>query len=520
MPYVDIQGEIPRGLTGFGNYQAYNILDAAVTAQLVPAISSRMNENHRLTYRREMRLLSLCLEMSLKGFPIDQFCLAELLYQLEKDEKRALWVLHQFCEAVGFRPVNPRSRKDVPELLYDHLGLPPIYNFDRKTKERKLTVDEKALDKLRGNYPISVPFINAILAYREAAKMGSVFKRGLEPFSYNLRGHFSPSGTETGRLASQQNPYGRGTNLQNLTDRVRQAVTAPDGYAILNLDLKTAESIAVGFESGCVAYIDACLSGDVHTASCRLVWTDMPWTGDIKQDKKLAGQRAYRMFSYRDLMKKGGHATNYYGKPPTLQKVAFLGQATLAFVEEFQAKYFAAFPEIQEWHLATIAKIQRDGILITPFGRERRFWGRPDDAATHRKAIAFKPQSVVADAMNEGLIQVQEWLLKCCREAKTYLGRNGRLLPFRPNVVDLRAQVHDAGVFLVPIDGLDEIAAEVQERLAYPVDYGSLGVMTIPSDMSVGKHWNKYPEDEDAPNITPQMWMGLKSWKPGQELHW
>ena len=158
----------------------------------------------------------------------------------------------------------------------------------------------------------------------------------------------------------------------------------------------------------------------------------MPWTGVLDEDKDVAEQNAYRMFSWRDLMKKGGHATNYYGKPPTLQKVAFLGQTTIAFVKEFQSKYFAAFPEIQDWHLATIAEIQMTGKLVTPLNRERRFWGRSDDPATHREAIAFKPQSLIADVMNEGLMQVQAWLLRNCRESRMYVGRNGRLLPWKP----------------------------------------------------------------------------------------
>ena len=37
MPFIDIQGEIPTGLDQFTNYQAYNILDSSVTAQLLPS---------------------------------------------------------------------------------------------------------------------------------------------------------------------------------------------------------------------------------------------------------------------------------------------------------------------------------------------------------------------------------------------------------------------------------------------------------------------------------------------------
>ena len=513
MPYIDIEGEIPTNLDSFTTYQAYNILDSAATAQLLPEILGKMNENHRLTYRREMRTLALCLELSTKGFPIDQMCLAELLYSLEKDERKALRILHQFCEAVDFRPIKPRSQKDIIDLFYHHLGLPEIHEYDRKTKQRKIDTSIKALEKLRGNYPIAIPLVNAILAYREAAKMGSVFKRGLERSPVVLRCNFSPTGTETGRLSSQQNPYGRGTNAQNLTDRVRQVICAPDGYAILNFDLKTAESIAVGYISGCQAYIDACLSGDLHTSVAKMNWKQLPWTGELKKDKDIAEGPYYRHFSYRDMAKRGGHLTNYYGTPPTM---AMHLKLTQAICREFQDAYFKAFPEIADWHLETIAKIQRDGIIITPVGRERRFWGRPDDAATHREGIAFAPQSLVGDVMNEGLINVLLWLRQECREAKAFLGRGNKLLRFDPSLVDLRAQVHDAGVFLIPIEALDTLAPIIQSKLIVPVSFGSLGDMIIPSDMMVGKRWCKRPKKRGDRYMDE----GLADWKPGQPLHW
>lgn len=513
MPCLEIRGAIPEGLDPFTTYQAYNVLDSAITAQLAPEIKSRMNSNHLATYTREIKVWALCLELSTKGFPVDQLPLAELLYQLEKDEAKAQRYLNKFAEAVDFpRNLNPRSPKDVADLFYHHLGLPEIYEFDRKTKQRKISTDIKALEKLRTNYPIAAPFVNAILAVREARKMASVFKGGLEPKASVLRCNFSPTGTETGRLSSQQNVYGRGTNAQNLTDRVRQVIAAPEGYAILNLDLKTAESIAVGFVSGCKAYIEACMTGDLHTAVTRMNW-QLNWTGELEKDKAIAEKPYYRHFSYRDMAKRGGHLTNYYGQPRTMGM--HLKLPTKA-CEEFQHGYFKAFPEIAEWHLRTIARIQRDGAIITQLGRERRFWGRADDAATHREAIAFEPQSLVGEVMNEGLINIQTWLLKECREAKTFLGRKGQLIPFRPEVCDMRAQVHDAGVFLIPIEALDTLAPIVQSLLLVPVDFGELGEMIIPSDMMVGKRWCKVSKDGGD----RYMKEGLKPWKPGQSLHW
>jgi DNA polymerase I-like protein with 3'-5' exonuclease and polymerase domains len=279
------------------------------------------------------------------------------------------------------------------------------------------------------------------------------------------------------------------------------------------LDLKTAESIAVAFISGGGAYLEACTKGDLHTDVCRRTWPDKGWTGNLKADKALAETSAYRHFSWRDLAKREGHGTNYYG---SARGISLQVGIPLHLVEEFQRGYFAAFPEIQRWHHETIARIQRDGVITTALGRERRFWGRPDDAATHREAIAYHPQSLIGDVMNEGLFNVCQWLKSECREAKTFLGRNGRLLPFRPETVDLRAQVHDAGVFLIPIEALDTLAPMVQKKLEFPVDFGPLGSMVIPSDMLVGKRWNKAPK-EGADKFMRE---GLKEWSPGQPLHW
>lgn len=493
MPFIEVEGEIPTTLDQFTTYQAYNVLDAAVTAQLLPVMKGKLNENHLRTYRREIRVLALCLEMSSKGFPIDQMCLAELLYALEKDEKKAERILHRFCEALDFRPINPRSPKDVADLFYGHLGLPEVHEYDRKTKTQKISTDIKALEKLRTNHPIAIPLVNAILACREARKMGSVFRSGLEPTGSVLRCNFSPSGTETGRLSSQQNPYGRGTNAQNLTDRVRQVICAPEGFAILNFDLKTAESIAVGYISRCKAYIDACLSGDLHTAVAKMNWPELAWTGDLKRDQQIAEQPYYRHFSYRDMAKRGGHGTNYYGTPRTM---AIHLKLPTKVLELFQEAYFRAFPEISEWHLDVIARIQREGAITTAFGRERRFWGRPDDPATYREAIAFEPQSLVGDIMNEGLIQVLSWLRKNAPE------------------VSLVAQVHDAGVFICPIDGIDEIAKMIQHHLIVPVPFPGLGDMIIPSDITIGKRWCKKPKSGGDRYMS----QGLVSWKPGEPL--
>lgn len=484
-------GKIPQGLRAFEGYQVYNCLDAAITAQLVEPMLALANDNHLRTYERMMRVQSLCLEMSTKGFPVNKLRMLDLIKELDNEATCALRRLHKFCEAVYAPPLNPNSSLQVPAFFYDHLRLPVLWKYDYKTKQRKRGADRDSLEKLRTLYPSAAPFVNAILAYRQATKLSSVFKKGLEP-NGTLRCNFSPSGTETGRLSSQTNPYGRGTNAQNLNDRVRQVVEAPPGFSLIYIDLKTAESYAVAYLvaalTGDASYLRACSSGDLHTAVAEMTWPGLGWQqGNLKHNRSVADAIFYRDFSYRDMAKRGGHATNYYGQPRT---VATHLKVPAQLIEQFQERYFTAFAGIPLWHLDTIARIQRDGTLVTPLGRERRFWGRSSDAATHREGIAFVPQSLVADVMNEGLMQVQSWILK----------------EKLSEACSLLAQVHDAGLFVARNTELKWLVPELISRIVYPVDFGSVGVMAIPADAQVGKRWSKAKPK-------PGQFDGLRDWK-------
>jgi DNA polymerase I-like protein with 3'-5' exonuclease and polymerase domains len=488
-------GVLPAGLSPFQTYQAYNCLDSCVTAQLLPVMKGLLNENTAGVYKREMRVASLCLEMSRKGLPTDPMEVLEFVRVMEREAAKAKDALHLFCSAVWGPFLNPNSWQQVEHFFYDFLELPPIWKYDHKTKQRKRGTDRDSLEKLRDSYPSAQPFINAILTFRESTKLASVFKKGLEPRTGRLRCSVSPSGTETGRLSSQANPFRRGTNAQNLNDRVRRVVRAPEGFLLAYPDLKTAESFVVGFRSGCRAYIDACAT-DLHTTVSRMVWSKLPWTEVLAENKAIAERQFYRGFSYRDMAKRGGHLTNYYGQPPMMAMHLKIDRGLCV---SFQQQYFEAFPEIPEWQLDVIARLQREGKLTTIMGRERMFWGRPDDPATHREGIAYEPQSVVADVMNEGLCNVQDWLMRECDYGRIMANADAGLL----------MQVHDAGLFLIPLDGAAEILENILQRMVVPVHWPDMGEMVIPAEMSIGLNWGKQKDKNPA---------GLTPWHPGQGI--
>jgi len=235
--------------------------------------------------------------------------------------------------------------------------------------------------------------------------------------------------------------------------------------------LEQAESRAVAYISGDENYINACESGDLHTLVCQMVWPELAWANDLSQDKKVAKQIFYRDFSYRDMSKRGGHGTNYYGTPFTMARHLKIPQHVMG---DFQERYLERFPGIQQWWYRVMEDLMTEGWLMNPFGRFRRFFGRPDDDSTIRKAIAFEPQSTVSEIINTGL-----W----------------RLWHDMPEIHVL-AQVHDAVLFMYPEAEEEKIIPKATSMLEIPVAIHNR-TMTIPAEAKIG--WNWGTESEDNP---------------------
>jgi len=167
--------------------------------------------------------------------------------------------------------------------------------------------------------------------------------------------------------------------------------------------------------------------------------------------------------------------TNYYGTPGTMARHLKVASAVM---EEFQRKYFSAFPGIPAWHRRVSSALTTSGRLTTAMGRERQFFGRARDDATLRKAIAFDPQSLVADILNEAMYRV--W-------------RDGH-----PET-QLLAQLHDAILFQYPEELEDEVLAHNLPLMDIPVTVSGR-VLRIPVEAAVGWTWSHSGPD------------GIKEW--------
>ena len=456
----------------------YNGLDTCLTYEIHQKLQPLFNQNTSTIYRWEFAAQAVALEMMFRGFRVDREVVQQVIDEAQADYDHYASILNRFAEAVWDAPLNPDSPTQIKNFIYGSFGLAPI------SFRGKVSTDRKALEKLMEINLYIRPIAKLILLLHDLGKTISVLRSEIDPDG-RMRTSYSVAGTETGRWNSSMNAFGGGTNMQNITNHLRKIFVADPGKKIAYIDLQAAESKAVGYISGDPAYIDLCDHGDAHTAVARLVWTDLPWTGDIKKDKDIANNTPfYREFSVRDMAKKGGHGTNYYGTPPTM---AGHLKMPVDVIRSFQEKYFQAFPQIPAWHTRVIQAIQLEHKLTTCFGRERVFFGRASDASTWREAIAFEPQSTIADTLNYAAFRVQRrW------QGKT---------------VELIAQVHDAIVVQYPEDQEDELIPQILAEMIYPIPINGR-VMIIGVDAETGWNWSHYNSKDPGENPD-----GIKKYK-------
>lgn len=350
-------------------------------------------------------------------------------------------------------PFNPVSPTQKLKLFYSFFGSPDNTSAEgyffpppwlktygikeyktRNTKnEYEPAVNREALEKIikaegDSRYAAywAAPFAHICLAISDLSKslgfLNCKLEHGLFKASFGAV-------TETGRLSSRQNAQGFGSNAQNVSPKLRHIFVAPPGEKLVLADYAQIESRIVAAICyrlfGLQNYIAGTESGDLHSLAASMVWPDLSWPEEftiehcikygpfpkdmLKAAKKLASAPFYRGKSRRDVSKTLGHGTSYCGKPPQMSKHSHI---EVKLIEHYQQVFFDAFPEIAKWHRWVVEQVQTKGEIITMLGRARRFFGRPNDDATIREAVAYEPQSVAADYCNEALLRLHKLWLK------------------------------------------------------------------------------------------------------------
>lgn len=469
----------------------YNGLDVCVTADVYRELMDQLDyepENVKFTYNMALAKQAPIMEMSLRGTLIDETARQQTISDLEAELKTLDHRFQRIMTEVFGGPLNWRSPVQLKTLFYSTLQIK-----ERKKRNAKgqyvATVDREALEYFQ-NYYFAAPLARFILIMRDINKQLGFLKTEIDR-DQRIRTNYNLAGTNTGRLASSMNDFGTGTNLQNVSRKLRYPFIADPGMYMLNIDLEQADGRNVGAvcwelfyddygPEFAGSYLDACESGDLHTAVCRMTWPELDWPENEDEWKKFCDSLiAHGQDSYRQLAKKLGHGTNYYGKPVTMAKHTHTPKKV---IEEFQNRYFAQFACIPSWHEWVIKTVSETGTITTPFGRRRMFFGRGRDATTHRKAIAYAPQSMTGEEIDRGLLQV--W----------------RAYP----QVQLLNQVHDSILLQLPVSEAEELVPKILDVMKVELTLKGGRKFSVPLDAQGGWNWGKFD-----PNKNPY---GLRDW--------
>jgi DNA polymerase I-like protein with 3'-5' exonuclease and polymerase domains len=153
--------------------------------------------------------------------------------------------------------------------------------------------------------------------------------------------------------------------------------------------------------------------------------------------------------------------------------------------QEFQDRYCrgneAAFPCIPLYWQWCIEQVQTNYKIVTPFGRERHFFGDTHADTTAREAIAFIPQSATSDRTNLGFWRT--W--KHVPEAK------------------LLAQTYDSVTFQLPENSsMHERVRDVVECLRTVLtDPKSGRSFEVPVDVKAGYNWGYFDKEKNPKGL-------------------
>lgn len=430
----------------------YNCKDVCVTYEIALEIRKEMEEFNTLKFYEDNpnKLIEPLMLMQSHGILIDVNRRAEI----DKDLSSKLEELQSRLDKAVGKPININSPKQIKELLYDDLGLPPIYGWGKKDgkKAKVLSCDEDAITQLQKK--TDNPVLGLILEIRGITKLLSTYVRAELESSSRICCSYKITGTETGRLSSTKSIYGRGTNLQNIPREpsIRSMFIADPGKILINADLSQAEARIVAYLAEEERMIRVFENGeDIHKINASIIFNIH--TSQVTK-------------SQREMAKARVHGANYKIGPA---KAAKLAGTTEAKALEDLNKYKAMYPMLEHWWREVENQVGKTRVLTTPFGRKRLFMDRWGEDLI-REAIAYVPQSTVGDLLNLGII-------RCWNKM--------------PQGWELLANNHDAILAQVPEETDDmHIVKFFRHYFEIPIEIKGR-TLIIPMDIKKGKSWGE-----------------------------
>jgi DNA polymerase I-like protein with 3'-5' exonuclease and polymerase domains/uracil-DNA glycosylase len=405
---------------------SYNCEDACRTWEAMGELSSFIDsQNLRPQYTALLRRWFAVLQMQIRGVRIDESVRSQVTLEL----MNSIASHEEWLNTVCSHPLNVGSSKQMQSFFYDDLRLP----IQRHRKSGRPTLDDKALETLAIRQPLIRPLVKTIQNLRSLRVFLNTFAKAPLDFDRRMRTEFNVVGTETYRFSSSENPFGSGTNLQNLPKgnekpkpgelilpNIRKLFIPDPGFLICDADLDRADLQVVVWEADDAELKQALREGaDIHAENAKVLGIS------------------------RQLAKIWVHGTNYGGSPRTMAANCGI---TVAEAERLRKRWFQAHPGIERWHNDVRRKLMETRSVSNRFGFRRIYFDRIESVIP--EALAWIPQSTVAHIINEGLLNLAVNVPEC----------------------QVLLQVHDSLVFQLPANRRDLLPL-IREQLLIPVPY-------------------------------------------------
>ena len=425
--------------------------DAAACAEamwnLRPVLTEelRCNGMDNLYFDMELPLCTVLYRMENRGIAIDKAQLEQFGQMLAERISECESLIYSYSE----EKFNINSTKQLGELLFEKLGLPPV----KKTKTGYST-NADVLEKLKSKHPI----IPAIMDYRMLTKLKSTYADGLMAVICNdgrIRTTFQNLVTATGRLSSTE------PNLQNIPVRtdlgaeIRKMFIPKEGCVLVDADYSQIELRVLAHIADDKVMQDAFINGmDVHTVTAAQVFGVTPE-------------------QVTTLQRRHAKAVNFgivYG-------ISEFSLAEDIGVTRWEAKdyidsYLAHYSGVREYMKNIVIDAREKGYTATLYGRKRYI---PELSASNfnirsgaeRIALNTPIQGTAADLMKLAMIRVENALNKHFPEAKLLL------------------QVHDELIVECPCEIAEGVAELVSRQMR---TVASLKVPLL-AEAKFGKSW-------------------------------
>ena len=425
--------------------------DAAACAEalwyLKPVLEQELKKQgmERLYYDIELPLCPVLYRMEKEGVAIDRDQLETFGQMLSARIEDCEKLIYSYCD----EPINIQSTKQLGELLFDKLGLPPV----KKTKTGYST-NAEVLEKLKSKHPI----IPAIMDYRMLTKLKSTYAEGLMKVICDdgrIRTTFQNLVTATGRLSSTE------PNLQNIPVRtdlgaeIRKMFVPREGCVLVDADYSQIELRVLAHIAGDTVMQDAFRSGmDIHTVTASQVF-------GVSPEQVTALQRRH------------AKAVNFgivYG-------ISEFSLAEDIGVSRYEAKdyidsYLNHYAGVRQYMKQVVIDAREQGYTKTLYGRKRYI---PELKASNfnirqgaeRIALNTPIQGTAADLIKLAMIRVDEALRREFPQAKLLL------------------QVHDELIVECPQDIAEQVAQLVSREMEQVAQLN----VPLTAEAKIGKSW-------------------------------